>query len=109
MLAHDAAIGFAELAEPRQILPLIEHEPGQPGDMVSAAAGFADEGDDIGKRLPRLRDKIPALEFLLGIPADLTGEKNDAALGGDAVAEALGRFPLARMKECMGLGHLHPP
>ena len=51
-----------------------------------------DERDDVRQRLARLRDKILAVEFLLGIPADLAGEKNHAAFGGDAVGKALRLF-----------------
>ena len=71
------------------------------------------------RRLPYFAQITPAfayfvafrygLEFLLGIPSDLAGKKNHPALGSDAVAEALGRFPGARMQKCMRLCHLHPP
>src|SRR6516164_9967492 len=88
---------------------LVEHEPGQPGDMFRAAARLRNERHDIGERLPRLCDKIPALELLLGIPADLAGEKDRAAIGDDAIAKTFGRLPAARMKECMRLRHLLSP
>jgi hypothetical protein len=48
--------------------------------------------------LARLRNKVRAFEFLLGVPADLTGQKDYASLGDDAVGKAFGRFPASRMK-----------
>jgi hypothetical protein len=44
-----------------------------------------------------LRDKISALELLLGIPADLSGEKDHTALGDHAIAKAFGQPPSTRM------------
>jgi hypothetical protein len=76
--------------------------------MFGAAASLGDERHDIRERLPRLRDKISALESLLGIPADLTGEKDHAAFGDNGIAKAFGRLPPAWMKECMRF-HLISP
>src|SRR6516164_7697522 len=77
--------------------------------MLRATAGLGNERHDIRERLPRLCDKISALETLLGIPADLAGEKNHATLGDGAIAKAFGRFPSTRMKKCVRSGHLLSP
>jgi hypothetical protein len=77
--------------------------------MFRAAASFGDKRYDIRERLPRLCDKIPAFEPLLGVPADLAGEKDHAAFGDNAIAKAFGRLPPTRMKECMRLRHLLSP
>jgi hypothetical protein len=60
--------------------------------MFRAAAGLH-ERHDIRERLPRLCDKISALEPLLGIPADLAGEKDHAAFSDDTIAKAFGQLP----------------
>src|SRR5215469_12115162 len=109
VLAYDAAIGFAQFAQPRQIFLLVEHKPGQPRDMAGLAAGFLDERDDIGERLTSLGDEIDALEPLLGVPADLAGEKHRAPFCDDAIAETLGCSPAARMKKRVHVHHRSPP
>ena len=73
--------------------------------MFDIAASLANQGDDICQRLSHLRDKIMAVETLLGIPADLAGEKNCAAFGDDAVGKAFRLFPFSRMKEFVRLCH----
>jgi hypothetical protein len=76
--------------------------------MFRAATGFGNERHDICECLMRLRNKISTLESLLGVPADLAGEKDHTALGDDAVGEALGWAPAARMKKSVSR-HLRPP
>jgi len=109
VLAHDTAIGLAEFAQAQQIFLLVENEPGQPRDVFGAATGLDNKRHDIRKRLSRLRDKIFALEPLLGIPADLPGEKDRAAFGDDAIAKTFGELPATRMKKCMRSRHLLSP
>jgi hypothetical protein len=43
--------------------------------------------------LPRLIDEVPAFEALLGVPADLAGEEDEQALGGNAVGIAFRSLP----------------
>ena len=77
--------------------------------MLRLAAGFRDQRHDVGERLTRLRDEIVALEYLLGVPADLAGEENEAAFGRNAVGEAFGLFPGARVEEVVEAQSLTPP
>jgi hypothetical protein len=77
--------------------------------MFRAAASLRNKRHDIRERLPCLCDKIPAFEPLLGVPADLAGEKDHAAFGDDAIAKTFGELPATRMKECMRLRHLLSP
>ena len=75
--------------------------------MFSATApASVTKCDDIGERLPRLRHEIVALEFLLGIPADLARKKNDMTFGRDVVGLAARAFPVRRVekRQC----HYHP-
>src|SRR5580692_12543419 len=74
--------------------------------MLGPAAGFGNQRHDVGQGLARLRDKIRAVEFLLGIPADLAGEEHHAAFGHDAVGKALWLFPVMRVEELMWLRHV---
>ena len=95
--------GFDEIFA-RQVAAL-----GQPGDVLRAPTGFRNERDDIGERLPRLSDEISAFEPLLGVPADLAGEKDRAPLRDHSIAEALARPPAMGMKKCVRVRHLCAP
>ena len=57
--------------------------------MLRPAARLADDGDDVLERLADLGDEVQAFELLVGVPADLSGDEDHAALGGDAVRVAL--------------------
>src|ERR1700720_4651988 len=105
MLAHGGAVGVAQFAQVREIVLLVDDEPGQAGDVLRPAAGLGHQRHDVRQSLARLRDKIRAVEFLLRIPADLAGEEHHAAFGGDAVGKAFRLFPVFRMQKLVRLAH----
>src|SRR5580704_14212890 len=74
--------------------------------MLRLAAGFGHQSNNVLQCLTHLCDKIRAVEMLLGVPADLTGQKYRAPFRGDAVGKTSRLFPMSGMKKFKGLAHL---
>src|SRR3954471_24031208 len=107
MPADDAAIGFADLALARDIVALVGDEPGHAHDVPRFAAGFRQDGDHVHQRALDLRDEIAADEVRILGPADLPGDEDEPAVGGDAVGIALRRLPAFRLQE-LKIAHAPP-
>ena len=62
MAAHDTPVCLAHLLLPGEVFRLVGDEPGQPDDVLDAAAGSLDDGRDIAQRLLELADQAYLIE-----------------------------------------------
>src|SRR6185503_19768617 len=81
-----------------QVFLLVEDVPGQANDVLRLAVGFREHGEDVLDGLPELPCEIARLPFAFAGPADLPGDEDEVALGGDAVREAFRSRPAGRLQ-----------
>ena len=67
--------------------------------MRRCAARFPHDCDDVLKGLADLRNEVLALELLLGVPADLAGDENEASRRDYPVGITFGLLPVPRIKK----------
>ena len=83
-----------EFASAREIGGVVDAKGGYSANVVRLGAGLRQNGDDVLERLLELRNEFVALEFLVGISANLAGDEHDAAgRHADAVGIADRRRP----------------
>src|SRR2546422_2609382 len=98
MTPDDFAINRAEPAVRIAIFALVDQVPGHPNEVLGTRARFGEHGDDVRKRLARLRHQVGGLELLRRIPADLARDKHQLTTSRNAVRIALGRRPVRRLQ-----------
>jgi hypothetical protein len=70
--------------------------------MLRMCAALEQHRDDVAERLPDLRYQVVALEFVVGIPADLPGDEYHVSARRDAVRIAARTLPSRRLQD---VGH----
>ena len=76
MTSDDAAVGLANLLPARHVLLFVGYIPVEPDDALRTGACLGEDSNDIRKGLARLLDEVVAFELLIGIPSDLTTDKD---------------------------------
>src|SRR5436190_3775310 len=99
MPAHDGAVSDADVLQGREIFLLVDHIPGQPHDVLRLAVRLCEHLDDVLQRLLELAGEVARFPSSLAGPADLSGDEDELAAGGDAVGEALGACPAGRLQD----------
>jgi NAD(P)-dependent dehydrogenase (short-subunit alcohol dehydrogenase family) len=96
--SDDVTVGLTNGAACRQILLLVGDVPGHARDVPRRGPCFGQHGDDVLQRLAHLTGEVVRLEAALGVPADLPGDEDVCAFGGDAVTVAAWLYPSGWLK-----------
>src|SRR5688572_9575218 len=99
VLAHELAVRLADRFQCAQVFLPVEHVPGETHDVLGFSLRFLQHRDDVLQGLPKLPRKVARFPLALAGPADLPGDEDERALGGDAVREALGAGPPRRLQD----------
>src|SRR4051812_2490417 len=102
VVAHELAVGGADLAGACEVLVAVGDVPRQARDVLGATARLGQHGEHVAQRLADLAGQVLGRERARLVPADLARDEHERpALGGDAV-----RVP-ARARPGRRLEHPH--
>ena len=103
MPPDDAAVGVSDLALLRDIFRLVGHVPGESHDMVLACpSASARTCTMLRSACSTCATKVIADKFAFFVPANLAGDENLTARGGNAVGITFGRGPAGGLQNFEG-------
>src|SRR5260221_9516398 len=97
MTPENLAPTTADLGQTREVFALVGNIPSHAGDMLGPGARRLEHGDGIAQCLLELTNEIIGREGLLGGPADLARDKDEAATPGHPVRIAFWLRPASRI------------
>src|SRR5258708_123690 len=97
MATDNLAPATADLRQTREVFAFVNDIPSHAGDMLRLGVRRREHGDGIAQRLLELTQEIIGRESLLGGPADLSRDENEAATPGHSIRIALRLRPAGRV------------